>query len=55
MAGAGEGKGLEEKMGGVLASTVSSFSIQLSDTLSIASRSRKARFAINPNNRWEVV
>ena len=28
---------------------------ELSDTLSIASRSRKARFATNPNNCWGVV
>jgi hypothetical protein len=49
---AGEVKGLEKKMGGVLASTVSYFSIQLSDTLSTASRSKKAGFAINPNNCW---
>ena len=42
-AGVGEVKGLGKKIGGVLASTVSYFStLQLSDTLSVASRSRKA-------------
>jgi hypothetical protein len=48
-------KGAEKKIGGVLASTVSYFSIQLSDTLSIASKSRKARFVINSNNYWGVI
>jgi hypothetical protein len=39
---AGEAKGPEKKMGGILASTVSSFpTLQLSDRLSGTSRSRK--------------